>query len=89
MRRNRLGALGILTLSAALFTGIAAAPPPASGAGAALAQSSGGCRADDNGLTLKTVPDTGDQAHFESIQFLSPKIGRAAGNGFMIGTSDG
>jgi len=86
MRRKKLGALGVLTLTAALFTGIAAPPGTSE---AAQAPAAGGCRADNNGLTLKTVPDTGDQARFQSIQFLSSKIGRAAGNGFMIGTSDG
>ncbi|GGD93247.1 hypothetical protein [Paenibacillus nasutitermitis] len=86
MRRSKLGAWGILTLSAALFTGIAA-PPAVSEA--AQAPAAGGCRADNHDLALKTVPDTSGQAQFQSIQFLSAKIGRAAGNGFMIGTSDG
>ncbi len=85
-RRGRTGLalLGIITLSAALFAGIGSV----SAVQTAAAEPAAGCRTDNHGLSLKTLADTGD-AHFQSIQFLSPSIGRAAGNGFMIGTSDG
>jgi photosystem II stability/assembly factor-like uncharacterized protein len=73
-----------MTLSALLFTGLFRAPTVS----AAAAASAAGCTTDDHGLTLTAMPDTGD-ARFQAIQFLSSNIGRAAGNGFMIGTSDG
>ncbi|MFC5647865.1 WD40/YVTN/BNR-like repeat-containing protein [Paenibacillus solisilvae] len=85
MKRKGFAMLGVMTLSAALFTGIGSASSAEAAAGA---EPAAGCRTDSHGLTLKTLPDTGD-AHFQAIQFLSPSIGRAAGNGFMIGTSDG
>lgn len=50
------------------------------------------CSNGDHGL-LQTLQKqhqaTGQEAlHFTDIQFLNDRIGRAAGNGFMIGTSD-
>ncbi|WP_274654505.1 WD40/YVTN/BNR-like repeat-containing protein [Paenibacillus humicola] len=75
-------ALAVL-LSGALLGGVSYMPGQASADTAVTA----GCRADDNGLDLKTVADTGNP-HFQSVQFLSVNIGRAAGNGFMLGTSD-
>lgn len=77
--------LGIIALSGALFTGMGSAAAVQT---AAAKEPISGCRTDNHGLTLKTLADTGD-AHFQSIQFLSQSVGRAAGNGFMIGTSDG
>ncbi|AZN39283.1 WD40/YVTN/BNR-like repeat-containing protein [Paenibacillus albus] len=58
------------------------------GASASAAAPAAGCRTDDHGLKLVAMKDTGN-AHMQAIQFLGANIGRAAGNGFMIGTSDG
>ncbi|MFB9326840.1 hypothetical protein ACFFSY_13015 [Paenibacillus aurantiacus] len=47
-----------------------------------------GCRTDNHGIRL-TADTSGESPHFTSIQFLNASTGRAAGNGFMLGTSDG
>ncbi|BBH23738.1 hypothetical protein Back11_50830 [Paenibacillus baekrokdamisoli] len=85
MRKKGLALLGVMTLSTTLFAGIGSST--ADNVSAAAAQTTG-CRTDNHDLSLKTLADTG-VAHFQAIQFLSSKVGRAAGNGFMIGTSDG
>ncbi|MFC4100528.1 WD40/YVTN/BNR-like repeat-containing protein [Paenibacillus xanthanilyticus] len=64
---------------------LAAALVPAHGDHDAAAA---GCRTDDHGIQL-TADVSGESPHFTSIQFLNVSTGRAAGNGFMLGTSDG
>lgn len=84
MRRKIVTLALAATLLAAAPTGFGAA----SGTGlASAAPDPAACRTDDHGLTLKAMKDTSDP-YLQSIQFLSANIGRAAGNGFMIGTSD-
>lgn len=63
--------------------------PQAGSAGTAQAAP---CRTDDHGLLRSINPvytgGEGDPLSFSDIQFLSATTGRAAGNGFIIGTSD-
>lgn len=65
---------GIVT--AALAIGLTAAIP--------LTQAAGGTA---KGIFTGT-PAGGSTYHFSDIQFLNGTTGRAAGNGFLIGTSD-
>ncbi|WP_219835082.1 hypothetical protein [Paenibacillus sp. R14(2021)] len=84
MRRKWLVLLLAAMLPAASFTGFASGAETAS---ASAPKSTAVCRTDNHGLTLNAMKDTSDP-NLQSIQFLSAKVGRAAGNGFMIGTSD-
>ncbi|QHW31761.1 hypothetical protein GZH47_13540 [Paenibacillus rhizovicinus] len=74
-------------LAAATLTGFGANAGTSAAAAASAPKAAAPCRTDDHGLALKAMKDTSDP-YLESIQFLSTNIGRAAGNGFMIGTSD-
>ncbi|WP_177222092.1 hypothetical protein [Paenibacillus sp. UNC496MF] len=86
MKKALTGLALAAVLAAGALTGFgAAAPAPAAAASASPAPA---CRTDAHGLQLKAMKDTSDP-YLQSIQFLSKTIGRAAGNGFMIGTSDG
>ncbi|AJY76687.1 WD40/YVTN/BNR-like repeat-containing protein [Paenibacillus beijingensis] len=51
------------------------------------AESSSVCRTDDHGL-FNGKPAGDGYYHFSDVNFLSKSTGRAAGNGFLIGTSD-
>ncbi|NBD24157.1 WD40/YVTN/BNR-like repeat-containing protein [Paenibacillus glycinis] len=80
---SRLALAALAT--AATLGGFGAGAPAASAA--APNSPSAACRTDAHGLSLTAMKDTSDPS-LQSIQFLSANIGRAAGNGFMIGTSD-
>ncbi|TYP75551.1 WD40/YVTN/BNR-like repeat-containing protein [Paenibacillus methanolicus] len=87
-RRRNTRRFGICGRIAAYLMSIALAaallPTPI---GSETAHANGACRTDDHGIRL-TADATGESPHFTSIQFLSASTGRAAGNGFMLGTSD-
>lgn len=88
MRRMMSTLTAAALLAGTLLSGLAGSASSAQAASATSTSAPAGCRTDDHGLKLVSMQDTGS-AHLQSIQFLSANIGRAAGNGFMIGTSDG
>ncbi|MBM7567181.1 WD40/YVTN/BNR-like repeat-containing protein [Paenibacillus sacheonensis] len=79
-------ALSALLASAAL-SGFGTESAASAAAAGSAPNAAAACRTDNHGLALKAMKDTSDP-YLGSIQFLSTNIGRAAGNGFMIGTSD-
>ncbi|WP_308637487.1 WD40/YVTN/BNR-like repeat-containing protein [Paenibacillus silvisoli] len=82
--KGRLAKLGAaLLLCASLLM-----PGAAGAAGAAPSGAAASCGTGAHGLRLSAMKDTG-APHMQAVQFLSGSIGRAAGNGFMVGTSDG
>lgn len=89
MNKKTVKSLLLLASSAAFAFGFGGIVPAASVQGAA----SGGYSAGDHGLLhdleKKHTAANADPLHFTDIDFLSGTTGRAAGNGFVIGTSDG
>ncbi|QHT59045.1 hypothetical protein GXP70_03085 [Paenibacillus lycopersici] len=79
-------ALAAMLAFAAVLTGfgVSSGTPRAAAAAPAAAAA---CRTDSHGLTLHAMKDT-SEPYLQAIQFLGPSIGRVAGNGFMLGTSD-
>lgn len=73
-----------IALAVSLTLGITSIMPAAG----SEAGSSAACRKDDHGL-FNGKPADGGVYHFTDVDFLSSSTGRAAGNGFLIGTSDG
>ncbi|MDT3429007.1 photosystem II stability/assembly factor-like uncharacterized protein [Paenibacillus forsythiae] len=75
-----------------LFAAILAVPGWSAEGAPALAASAPVCGRGDHGLLKglqeKRMNADGSSLSFNDIQFLGAAIGRAAGNGFMIGTSD-
>ncbi|MBW4084541.1 hypothetical protein [Paenibacillus sp. S150] len=91
---QRLRQTSLTLLSAGLLTlsgwGAAAAPPAQAAAPATRTPS---CSTGDHGilqeLQSKHTGEGRDPLAFSAVDFLNADTGRAAGNGFLIGTSDG
>ncbi|RAP74655.1 hypothetical protein DL346_21645 [Paenibacillus montanisoli] len=76
-------------LAAAMLLCASLLIPGAAGAAAASGSvAAAGCGTGVHGLSLLAMKDTGSP-RMQAVQFLSGTVGRAAGNGFMVGTSDG
>lgn len=91
-RMNRFTAFAAALALAVPLAGIGPGAPAAGAAAAAAPKAA--CQ--NNGAQLVKKMETHpsrkhfeEGPYFETIQFLSGNIGRVAGNGFMIGTSDG
>lgn len=86
--QGRLALLSAVLLAAAAW-GVSASPAQAAPAQAAATV----CGTGDHGLLQKLQAERAASGasplSFSDVQFLSADTGRAAGNGFMIGTSDG
>ncbi|MFC6649030.1 hypothetical protein [Paenibacillus rhizoplanae] len=92
-RTTRLQQITVTLLSAGLLTlsGWGAAASPVQAAAASVAAPA--CGTGDHGLLqdLQKAHSGADSIplSFSDVEFLNTNIGRAAGNGFLIGTSDG
>ncbi|SDX33214.1 hypothetical protein [Paenibacillus sp. CF384] len=88
MRRGRRVAMWVMAVLLGTSLLVPAAYNASAQAAAPAPEASAACRTDNHGLNLQAMTDT-SAPHIQAIQFLGATIGRAAGNGFMIGTSDG
>lgn len=86
-KKWRLSTLTMLAASAALAWSIAGPSPAGSPQKASAAASNTGSQ--ELLQDLASGHADADPLHFTDIDFLSDTTGRAAGNGFLIGTSDG
>lgn len=93
--KRRLNRFTAFAAALALAVPLAGIGPQAPAAGAAAAAAPKAACQNNGAQLVKKMETHPSRKHFEegpyfdTIQFLSGNIGRVAGNGFMIGTSDG